>query len=137
MKTQIESAADRPLFTSESGRPLTGAPQMTDTIRGWAEDVIFCRTRQTVASGLVKQATTRTAGHACIAPLNTQALAKKSEGERAWQWFTAFIVGVNEELQPGDFIEIQNEKYRIMGQGSYGRHGFLVYEAVKNYATRG
>jgi len=66
---------------------------------------------------------------AILAPLKTQRLLIKPEGERRWKWFQMYTT---QELMLADVVQAHDGKtYRVMSKDDWNQAGYFSYELTE------
>lgn len=112
---------------------ISGAPQMTDTLDGWVQNITLQVRSQVVDDGLVSYTTRDYSFKGTIQPLSPRAIMLKPEYQRAFSWLQIHIYSNHVLLDVNDEIIFSGKKYKVMGQYDYRLNGFMEYHACYEY----
>jgi hypothetical protein len=108
-------------------------PQVKIGIKKFEQPLIFIKVNSSIKdeTGSVEKTETSSNFFGVIQPLGTKDVQIKPQGQWAWQWM---MVHTNTLLNYdiNDRIVYKDERYKIMGKGSYNDYGFYEYHIVKD-----
>ena len=112
-------------------------PQMGAVIVPWQNAITFRKVVNTQVDGEVSQATTDIAFEGVMLPMRSQEIFYKTEGQRAWKWFTLYVRNQC-DIEVGDTIsDIGGQEYKVYKANQWAEAGFSVYDLSQDFETKG
>jgi hypothetical protein len=112
-------------------------PYLGNVLKGWMEKIsVAIFTGQTVVNGETVDGTDPQILNMNLQPMPSMQVARKPEGDRAWDWWN-IIIKDGPYLKKGTVFSIDRdsvtETYRIEKANDWRKSGFSKYEAIKDY----
>lgn len=111
----------------------TGLPQMANTLNGWEVPLTLEKIQQKIIEGDKIETTEKINFLGVFQPLKQDQLQSKPENFRSWSWYWIHCKSGTLNLQTGDKIIFQNERYKVMGLKNYDLYGYIEYEVIRDY----
>lgn len=108
-------------------------PIMQDALRGWTKKTIVKLITFTIENHREKQVANEVVLDINIQPLDFSRVDRKTEYNRAWNWFNLIIMDSTILLNFDDVIIINNIEYRVQGRKDRRVHGFSKYEVISGF----
>jgi hypothetical protein len=110
-------------------------PNVASAVDAWSSPltVIFIGKKQVDFKTEETSHAKRTFG--TFAPMKAQQVAMKTEGERAWAWYSLFC-SPTLELGTDDVVIIEGVRCRVMGKKNYAQYGYFEYELIQDFKKK-
>lgn len=109
-----------------------GIPKMGKALNGWFQPMVFTIIVKEVNEFRVDEIRTNISFKGVWQPFTAQQLQIKSEGQRAWRWFTVHAeIGL--WLKPDDVVEYRGVNYRVMEKLDYTEYEYSEYHLIQDY----
>lgn len=115
---------------------FANVPNMSGTLAGWMQTLIFNIITKTVKNFEVVETTTDVTFQGVWQPFSARQLALKPEGQRSWSWFMVHST-TDLSLNNDDVIKYRGVQYRVMANNNYVEYGYYEYHVVLDYTGSG
>ena len=115
---------------------FSGMPNMSETLNGWLQSLIFNVVVKTVENGLVIETTQDIKFQGVWQPLGLRQLQMKPEHQRSWDWVLVHSK-TDLALHNDDVIKFRGIQYRVMAQNDYSLNGYFEYHLTQDYQGAG
>lgn len=112
---------------------LSGMPQMDTTLFGWEVPLTLEKVYQDVVEGDFTYTTQKINFKGVWQPLKNEVLQLKPEGQRSWSWYWIHAVTGTLNLETGDKVIFNGERYKVIEKKDYSLNGFVEYQVIKDY----
>lgn len=136
---------EAPVSNPENPGPIIGAgsrdiaegslnaPNMRSALIGWNRPISFELVTITIKDSVAQEVRRQISTTGTLQPMMARKIMLKSEGQRAWNWFTLHTVS-DIQLKVDDRVIRKGVPYRVMGSWGWEDNGFFKYELVQDYA---
>ena len=109
-------------------------PNVFSAISAWGQELQFVLVAKALDTFIDTESFIPKSVRGARVPFKPQALAMKSEGERAWKWETIFA-SPSLDLKIGDeIIWGENQpRYRVMEVRDWSEYGYREYDCCQGY----
>lgn len=123
-----------PLSQSEGLSNISGMPNVSGALRGWASSITLLKLTVVITDFDEKvTATEDIVFNGVIQPLKLREIKYSEDGQRAWNWLQIHSFSGELNLLTNDRIVVKDIIYKIMGIFDYSRNGYIEYQIVKDY----
>lgn len=112
-----------------------GLPNVSEVIVSWFQPMTFKFLKDNIVEFENKPITTTIKSEGVIQPFTSKDLQVKSEGQRAWSWYMLHCLP-DVVLKVGEFVLIDNKRYRVMKKTDYSDYGYLEYDVVEAFEKK-
>ena len=116
-------------INASSKMPLIGS----ESISSWSDKLYFIKEVQTIVDYEEVLTEEKNETLATIQPLQLRQIELKPEGQRAWNWFQIHALVTDYGVTVNDIVEINEDRYKVMGIYDYKRNGFIELHCVSDY----
>ena len=123
-----------PLTKSEGLINLSGMPNVSGALRGWASNINLIKLTVVIIDFDEEvTATEDISFNGVIQPLKPKETKYSEDGQRAWEWLQIHSFSGELNLLTNDRIVVKDIIYKVMGIFDYTRNGYIEYQIVKDY----
>lgn len=112
-----------------------GLPNVSEVIVSWFQPMTFKFLKDNIVEFENKPIATTIKSEGVIQPFTSKDLQVKSEGQRAWSWYMLHCLP-DVVLKVGEFVLIDNKRYRVMKKTDYSDYGYLEYDVVEAFEKK-
>lgn len=110
-----------------------GLPNVQSALVGWEVPIVADYIKQDYVNDEIVNITEKKKIRGVLQPLKATEINLKPEGQRAWAWYQLHVNPQYKELQVGQYVHINGQKYKIMACNNYDMYGYLEYHVVRGY----
>lgn len=107
-------------------------PDVNCGLLNWFQQLTFEQITKTTVNFQVVETPTIISFLGVWQPFSPQQLFLKSEGQRAWKWFTCHAEP-NAPLVPDDIVIQAGVNYRVMKKLDYKAYGYIEYQLIEDW----
>lgn len=112
---------------------ISQLPQLDRPVASWSIPITLERIKQSIVDGDKIETTEKIQFKGVIQPMKTEELQFKPENLRSFNWLWIHALAGTLNLQTGDKIIYNKERYKIMGVKDYSLYSYIEYEAILDY----
>ena len=109
-----------------------GLPNVSDVIVSWFQPMTFKFLTDNIVNFENQPITVEVRSEGVIQPFTSKDLMAKPEGQRAWAWNMLHCLP-DVVLKVGEYVLIDDVKYRVMKCTDYSAYGYLEYDVVEAF----
>ena len=109
-----------------------GLPNVSDVIVSWFQPMTFKFLTDNIVDFENEPITVEVRSEGVIQPFTSKDLMAKPEGQRSWAWNMLHCLP-DVVLKVGEYVLIDDVKYRVMKCTDYSDYGYLEYEVVETF----
>ncbi len=122
------------VFNFNQNRSLRGGlPQMGSTLNGWEVPLELIKIKQSIVNGGVVKTEELISFMGVWQPFSDDWLQALPEGQRSWSWFQIHAKAGTLNLQTGDKVIFQNQRYKVMAVKDYTQYAYIEYHVILDY----
>jgi len=111
-------------------------PDVSGAMQDYFQPMVFEKLTKTLEGFQVVETGAKINFRGLIQPYTERQLFLKSEGQRAWTWFTLYAEPVL-TLQVDDVVQWNGVQTRVMSRKDYALYGFVEYHCVQDWLGSG
>lgn len=122
-------------IVNASGKKIgasNGLPNMSQTIVGWFQDIVFGVVTRTIVNYESVETVTQVKTQGVVQPYKPTELEIQEAGTRSWGWQTIHCLP-DLELKNNQFIYYEGVKYKVMNHLPYNKYGYREYHICETY----
>ena len=109
-----------------------GLPNVSDVIVSWFQPMTFKFLTDNIVDFENEPITVEVRSEGVIQPFTSKDLMAKPEGQRSWAWNMLHCLP-DVVLKVGEYVLIDDVKYRVMKCTDYSDYGYLEYDVVESF----
>lgn len=109
-----------------------GLPNVSDVIVSWFQPMTFKFLTDNIVDFENEPITVEVRSEGVIQPFTSKDLMAKPEGQRSWSWNMLHCLP-DVVLKVGEYVLIDDVKYRVMKCTDYSDYGYLEYDVVEAF----
>lgn len=110
-------------------------PNLSSTLFDWEVPLTLEKVYQDVVEGDFTYTTQKINFKGVWQPLKNEVLQLKPEGQRSWKWIWIHAVTGTLNLETGDKVIFNGERYKVVEKKDYSLNGFVEYQLVEDYKS--
>lgn len=110
-----------------------GLPQLNNPVASWSIPITLERIKQSIIDGDKVETTEKIEFKGVVQPMKTEELQFKPENLRSFNWIWIHALAGSLNLQTGDKILYNNERYKILGVKDWSLYGYIEYECIEDF----